>query len=90
MAYDNEMRFVLFRNDKNGNDKRPDYRGTAQVGGVEYKLSAWIKESAKGKFVSGMIELPKPKDGGQAAATKPAQAAQTQPKANATDEEIPF
>lgn len=55
--YDNEMRFALFENDKAGNEKRPDRRGTAQINGVEYKLSGWIKTSKDGKrFLSGTIE----------------------------------
>lgn len=44
---------ALFKNDKGGNDKRPDYRGSIKLGGVEYELAAWIKESSKGaKYMS--------------------------------------
>jgi hypothetical protein len=50
--YDNEKAGVLFRNDKEGNEKRPDYTGKIQFDGVEYRLSAWIKEGKKGKFMS--------------------------------------
>ena len=42
----------LFHNDKKGVDARPDYRGTLMVGGRQYKLSAWVKEGARGKFLS--------------------------------------
>jgi uncharacterized protein (DUF736 family) len=62
MTYDNEMRFVLFRNDKEGNEKRPDYRGTTQVAGVPYKLSGWIKTDKNGKkFLAGQVEPAQPK-----------------------------
>ena len=55
--YNNEMRFALFKNDKGDNDKRPDYRGTCQVAGVEYDLSAWIRTGREGaKFMSGQIQ----------------------------------
>lgn len=40
---------ALFRNDKGDNQNRPDYRGDITIGGVTYKLSAWIKEAASGK-----------------------------------------
>ena len=45
--YDNNNRGVLFKNDKGGNDKRPDYRGSAVINGVDLNISAWIKRSQK-------------------------------------------
>jgi uncharacterized protein (DUF736 family) len=45
--YDNNNRGVLFKNDKGGNDKRPDYRGSATINGVDLNISAWIKRSQK-------------------------------------------
>lgn len=61
--YSNEMRWVLFKHDKKGNDKAPDYKGKAQIGGVEYVLSGWIRTPANGgdKFMSGSVELKKDK-----------------------------
>jgi hypothetical protein len=50
--YSNELRGVLFKNDRKEKDTHPDYKGSAEIGGVEYWLSAWIKTSAKGKFMS--------------------------------------
>jgi len=54
MAYDNELKGVLFRNDKKQSDKHPDYKGNVQVAGVEYWLSAWVNErkDGKGKYMS--------------------------------------
>ena len=57
--YDNTNRGILFRNDRKDNDKHPDYRGSINVGGVEYWLSAWIREGQKGKFMSLSVQ---PKD----------------------------
>ena len=51
--YDDELRGVLFRHDKKGNDRAPDYKGSAQIEHVGYQLSAWIRESKAGaKFMS--------------------------------------
>lgn len=44
----------LFKNDKKGNDKAPDYRGKVlDPTGKEWELSAWVRESASGtKYMS--------------------------------------
>jgi len=52
MAYDNTNRGVLFKNDKQGNEKRPDYTGSINIDGQERFLDAWIKEGKNGKFLS--------------------------------------
>jgi uncharacterized protein (DUF736 family) len=81
--YDNELRGSLFKNDKDGNEARPDYTGTCQIGGVEYRMAAWLKESANGKkYMSFKFD---PKEGGQAAPSKSA----PKPQA-AVDDSIPF
>lgn len=56
--YDNTNRGVLFKNDQKGNPKRPQYRGSLNVGGTDYNISAWIKESRKdgSKFMSLSVE----------------------------------
>lgn len=46
--FDNTNRGVLFINDQQGNDKRPNYRGSLNVAGVEYNISGWKKVSKKG------------------------------------------
>lgn len=54
--YDNSG--VLFKNDKGNNPKRPDYRGSIAVVGVDYNISGWIRESKKSgdKFLSLKVE----------------------------------
>ena len=54
--YDSNLTGVLFKNDKDGNEKRPDYKGSAEIEGVQYWVSAWIREGAKGKFMSMKYE----------------------------------
>jgi len=48
----------IFKNDKKGNDKAPDYKGTINVAGKDFSISLWVKESAKGKFFSASIQEP--------------------------------
>lgn len=55
--YDNNNTFVLFKNDKGDNQKRPDYTGNVTVNGIEMRLSGWIRESQNGnKFISGQLQ----------------------------------
>ena len=60
MDYDNTNSGALFKNDKKETEKHPDYKGSVNVGGTEYWLSAWIKTSKQGtKFMSLSV---KPRD----------------------------
>ena len=54
MDYDNSNTGVLFKNNKEGNDKKPDYEGSfTDENGKEWELAAWIRESKAGnKFMS--------------------------------------
>ena len=74
MSYDNTNRGVLFKNDRKEKDTHPDYKGSINADGVEYWISAWMKEGAKGKFMSFSLT---PKEATQTAA----QAAQVAQKA---------
>lgn len=51
----------LFKNDKDGNDKRPDYRGDLKIDGTVYELAAWIKQGNKGKFMSLSVKPKEPR-----------------------------
>ena len=58
MNFDNTNLGVLFPNDKKGNEKRPDFTGDINVGGTEYRLSAWKKASKQGNnFLSISVQL---------------------------------
>lgn len=62
--YDNERTGVLFRNEDKREGKRdPDYRGQAEVGRVQYWLSAWINEKkGGGKYMKLKFEPKQAKD----------------------------
>jgi hypothetical protein len=53
MSYDNTNSGLLAKNDKQGNESRPDYRGSINVDGREYWLSAWIKQGRDGTKLAG-------------------------------------
>lgn len=56
--YDNTNTGVLFRNDKGDNEKRPDYKGKINCGGVDFRVSGWIREKkdGSGKYLSLKVE----------------------------------
>ena len=58
MAYEQKPGdFTLFKNDKEGNEKRPDYTGSGLgLDGKKIKVSAWIKQGKNGKFMSCTIQ----------------------------------
>ena len=49
--------FSLFKNAKDGNESRPDYRGDGKdLAGHPIEVAAWLKEGNKGKFMSCTIK----------------------------------
>lgn len=83
--YDNNLSGVLFKNDKGDNEKRPDYKGSAEIEGVQYWVSAWIRDGAKGKFMSMKYER---KEQQPVKSSDPAPAHKS--AADLTDDDIPF
>jgi hypothetical protein len=90
MNYDNTNSGLLAKNDKQGNEARPDYRGSINVEGREYWLSAWIKTGRDGTKLAGQKYMSlsvQPKDasygGAPAAAPAPASARMTQDQRDA-------
>lgn len=62
--YDNRLSGALFKNDKEGNEKRPDYKGNyTDRDGNEFYVSAWVKQSKKGdKFMSLSMQAKEKKE----------------------------
>jgi hypothetical protein len=92
--FDPNMRGVLFKNDKQGNDKRPDYRGNAVINNVDMSVSAWIQTSKKtgDKFMSLKFE---PKGEGRLSRIgepqrTPDKSPQQLTEDNWADDDIPF
>jgi hypothetical protein len=84
MAYEmREGSGSLFKNDKDGNEMRPDYRGDALINGQVLEVAAWIKEGKKGKFMSLSF---KPKEVVPMSQRAPSPA----PKKQATTPDDPF
>jgi hypothetical protein len=53
MSYDNTNRGILAKNTTATNVNAPDYKGSINVNGVEYWLSAWTKDVPVGSKISG-------------------------------------
>lgn len=88
--YDRTDRGALFKNDRKESERHPDYKGSINVGGAEYWLSAWIKEGKKGKFMSLSVE-PKQAKPAQNDYAKQSQASmKSQAPAGFDESDIPF
>lgn len=72
---------VLFKNDRKEADNHPDYEGRCMIDGKEFWMKAWIKDGAKGKFMSFSF---KPKEAANNGKQQPKQDAFGPP------DEIPF
>lgn len=44
MAYDNNNQGAIWKNDDRKTEKHPHFKGSAEVDGVEYWVSAWKRE----------------------------------------------
>jgi hypothetical protein len=53
MTYDNTNSGMLARNDRKEKETHPDFKGSINVDGKEYWLSAWVKEGKEGGKMAG-------------------------------------
>lgn len=89
MEYDNSNRGVLFKNAKKETEKHPDYTGSLNVGGQDFWLSAWVKDSKDGKkFFSLSVKAKEPKQDHHG--TAKANAYQPQSSGDNFDNDLPF
>lgn len=82
--YDNKNKGILFINDRKERDNQPDRKGSINIEGKEYWLSAWNKTTARGDTISISVQ-----------AKDPAKNAQPVEKNQATtenfqDDDLPF
>lgn len=52
---------MIFKNDKQ-NDKQPDYKGQVNVAGKQLDVACWLKDGAKGRYMSVKFSEPYKKD----------------------------
>lgn len=83
--YDNTNSGALFKNDKQGNENRPDYTGSINVEGTEYWISSWLKTSKAGKKYMSLSVQPKESRGQDNAGGNA-----SPPPADDFDDGIPF
>lgn len=91
MPYDNTNKIAVFRNDKRGNEKAPDYRATFNVDGKEYKAGLWLKKRERDgmTYMQGSIQPAEQRD------SRPSQPPRVStpppaPKQAENDEDVPF
>jgi len=53
MSYDNTNSGMLARNDRKESEKHPDFKGSINVDGKDYWVSAWVKEGKPGGKMEG-------------------------------------
>lgn len=73
MAYDNNMRGIISKNERKEKDSHPDIKGSCEINGTEYWISGWIKvrNDGEGRFYSLSFE-PKQKQPPKPAPTRQA------------------
>lgn len=47
--------FALFTNEHRKTEKHPKWTGPITINGEKYRLSAWVKENEKGKYIQGSV-----------------------------------
>ena len=77
---------VIFKNDKEGVEKRPDYRGELVTpSGEHLRISLWVNEAKSGqKYFGGKV------DAFEQNGTTPDEARQAAAAAKSADDDIPF
>ena len=80
---------ALFKNDRKETDNHPDYNGQALIGGVDYWMSAWMKEAESGRKYMSFSFKPKEAKPESKPAAKPTHGEMKKRAAN-FDDEPPF
>jgi hypothetical protein len=56
-----ELSGSVFRNDRKTQPNQPDYRGDCLIDGKQWWISGWIKEGARGKWMSLAFSAKEPR-----------------------------
>ena len=84
--YDNNLRGVLFKNDKNDNPRAPQYKGNMTVDNKDYWLSCWVEKSKAGQSYMSLSLQPKEDHPQQQADVN----TEAQVEADGFEDDIPF
>ena len=93
MAYvPKDMSGSLFKNDRKERPTHPDYKGSAILNGIDYWVSAWVKESQNGKKFLSMAFNPKQEQAAYQRPTTqaPGPASDLDPAWNDENDDLPF
>lgn len=83
--FDNTNRGALFKNKDKKAENHPDYKGQINVSGIEYWVSAWLKESKAGEKYMSLSVVPKDTRDSRKEANRPASGASRD-----ADSDVPF
>lgn len=78
-----EGKGILWTNDKKGNPKAPDFKGSMTVNDVEMRISGWSRNASTGPCISLMYNPPL--SSGDASKAYPREA-----KSKFDDQDVPF
>lgn len=81
--YNNNMKGVLYKNDKKTEDKHPNYKGSCEIEGRQYWLAGWMKKNDDGTFKLLSLSF-------TAKEEQPSATTATEPSDNVPDEDLPF
>lgn len=94
MAYDNTNRGAIWKNDDKREDGHPDFKGSLNVNGVEFWVSAWKrKEGATAKAPALSFSIKPKEDQPQTASQRAAPKARNSEMRQAREElndDVPF
>lgn len=62
MSYDNTNRGAIWKNDDKREDNHPDFKGSLNVNGVEFWVSAWKRKEGAAPKAPALSFSIKPKD----------------------------
>jgi len=92
MAYEHRPgSFSLFKNDKKGNEKAPDYTGTGMdMDGQMIRVAAWLRDGQRGKFLSCKLEPAREQQDTPQPVAKPKPAARQDDPFGDMPDDLPF